>query len=85
MTSQLFAVCFDASEPLRLARFWSGVLGWQVTVDPHGGAALLPDDVTGFRVRFLPSQEPKADQNPMHFDLTSTLRVPIIHPPRSRC
>ena len=72
MTSQLFALCFDANEPLRLARFWSGVLGWELTDDPHDGIALLPSDDTGFRIRFLPTEEQKAGQNRMHFDLTST-------------
>ncbi|MER6612318.1 VOC family protein [Streptomyces xantholiticus] len=72
MTCQLFAFCFDASEPLRLARFWSGLLGRELADDPHDGVTLLPGDDTGFRIRFLPTQEPKAGQNPMHFDLTST-------------
>jgi len=30
MTCDLVALCFDASDPLRLARFWAGVLGWEV-------------------------------------------------------
>ncbi|MFI9103638.1 VOC family protein [Streptomyces fildesensis] len=72
MTCQLFAVCFDASEPLRLARFWSGVLGWEMIDDPDDGIMLLPSDDTGFRIRFLPSRDRKAGQNRMHFDLTST-------------
>ncbi|MFJ8390661.1 VOC family protein [Streptomyces sp. NPDC094438] len=72
MTSQLFAVCFDASQPLRLAQFWSGILGWEMADDPHDGVALLPSDDTGFRIRFPPTQEQKVDQNRMHFDLTST-------------
>ncbi|KAB1144657.1 VOC family protein [Micromonospora sp. DT46] len=72
MTSQLFALSFDANQPLRLARFWSGVLGWDVADDPHDGVALLPGDDTGFRIRFLPTGRPKVGPNPMHFDLTST-------------
>lgn len=72
MTSQLFAVCFDARDPLRLARFWSGLLGWETTDDPDGGVGLLPADDTGFRIRCLPTQEPKTGQNRMHFDLTSS-------------
>jgi len=28
MTCRLFALCIDANDPLRLARFWAGVLGW---------------------------------------------------------
>ncbi|GAB2938346.1 VOC family protein [Micromonospora polyrhachis] len=72
MTCELFAVSFDASQPQRLARFWSGILDWQLIDDSHDGAALLPSDDTGFRIRFLPTQRQKVGQNPMHFDLTST-------------
>ncbi|MGC5333473.1 VOC family protein [Micromonospora sp. DT62] len=72
MTSQLFALSFDANQPLRLARFWSGVLGWDLADDPGDGVALLPSDDTGFRIRFLPTGRPKVGPNPMHFDLTST-------------
>ncbi|MFY1593549.1 VOC family protein [Micromonospora sp. WMMD737] len=72
MTSQLFALSFDANHPLRLARFWSGVLGWDLADDPPDGVALLPTDDTGFRIRFLPTERPKVGPNPMHFDLTST-------------
>ncbi|MGH3729783.1 MAG: VOC family protein [Micromonosporaceae bacterium] len=71
MACRLFAVCFDASRPLRLAPFWSGVLGGEMAEDPHDGVALLPGDDTGFRIGFVPTQEPKVRQNPMHFDLTS--------------
>ena len=72
MTSHLFALCFDANDPVRLARFWAGVLGWELAEEPDDGIALLPSDDTGFRIRFLPTQEPKAGPNQMHFDLTST-------------
>lgn len=72
MTSNLFAVCFDANDPLRLARFWAGVLGWEMADDPDDSITLLPSDDTGFRIRFASTQEQKAGQNQMHFDLTST-------------
>ncbi|MGR6912762.1 VOC family protein [[Actinomadura] parvosata] len=72
MTSRLVALCFDAHDPQGLARFWAGVLGWELADDPHDGFTLLPNDDTGFRIRFLPSQEPKLGPNQMHFDLTST-------------
>ncbi|GAA2097733.1 VOC family protein [Streptomyces albiaxialis] len=72
MTAQLFAVCVDALQPLRLARFWSGVLGRETDDDPHEGIALLPHDDTGFRVRFPPTRHKKTGQNRMHLDLTST-------------
>jgi predicted enzyme related to lactoylglutathione lyase len=75
VTSQLVALCFDANQPLALARFWSGVLGWEMgremSADPAGGVTLLPGDDTGFRIRFVQTEEQKSGQNQMHFDLTS--------------
>jgi hypothetical protein len=71
MTPQLHALGVDANDPPRLARFWSGLLGWQPVDDPYGGSALEPGDDTGFRLRFLPTREPKAGQNRLHLDLTS--------------
>jgi predicted enzyme related to lactoylglutathione lyase len=71
MSSQLIALCFDANDPLGLARFWSGVLGREITDDPHEGFTLLTGDDTQFRIRFVPNQEQKSGPNHMHFDLTS--------------
>jgi hypothetical protein len=71
MTSRLFAVSFGAHDPLALAQFWSGVLGWSLAEDPAGGFDLLPDDDTGFRIRFRPTGDPKVVANRIHFDLTS--------------
>ena len=72
MTLQLIALCFDANDPPGLARFWSGVLGWETVHLPDDGRAILPSDDTGFRIEFFPTQEPKVGPNQMHFDLTST-------------
>ena len=72
MTCQLLAVCFDANDPLRLARFWGGVLGWEIADHPHDGLALLPSGDTGFWFRFLPTQEQRSSLNERHFHLTST-------------
>jgi catechol 2,3-dioxygenase-like lactoylglutathione lyase family enzyme len=68
-TSNLYSVTFDANDPLRLARFWAGLLGWEMT-DDEDGFALVPNDGT-YRVSFYPSREQKRGQNQMHFDLTS--------------
>jgi catechol 2,3-dioxygenase-like lactoylglutathione lyase family enzyme len=70
--SHLVALCVDAQDPLRLARFWGGVLGGEPADDPQGGISLLPADDIGFRIRFLASQQPKVGQNLIHLDLTST-------------
>jgi hypothetical protein len=67
MTCSLLAVTVDALQPERLADFWSALLGWERADD----VTLLPSDDTGFRLRFLPTNEPKTSQNLMHFDLTS--------------
>ena len=72
MACQLLALCFDAHDPARLARFWGGVLGWEMAGDPEDGVALVPGDDTGFRIRFLPAEQQKAGLNQMHFHLTST-------------
>jgi catechol 2,3-dioxygenase-like lactoylglutathione lyase family enzyme len=72
MTSRLVALCVDANDPLLLARFWAGVLGWEMADQPADGSTLQPSDDTGFRIRFLPAQEPKSGKNRMHLDLTST-------------
>ncbi|MDX6263892.1 MAG: hypothetical protein QOH84_5580 [Kribbellaceae bacterium] len=68
MTSQLVALGFDANDPVRLAKFWAGVLGREVADD---GVTLLADGHTEFEVRFLPTEAEKSAPNQMHFDLTS--------------
>ena len=69
MASDLVALCFDANDPERLATFWAGVLRRERATDD--ASTLLPDDDTGFRIRFLPTDEPKIRPNWTHFDLTS--------------
>jgi len=72
MTCHLSSVCFDANDPLGLARFWAGILRWEMADDLGDGVAILPGDDTGFGMRFTPTQKPEAGQNQMHFHLTST-------------
>ncbi|WP_327378124.1 hypothetical protein OG393_31630 [Streptomyces sp. NBC_01216] len=72
MASHLYALCFDAHDPLRLGRFWADFLGWETFDDTSDGITLLPSDDTGFRLRFRPTQERRTGRNHMHFDLTST-------------
>ncbi|GAA4535094.1 VOC family protein [Amycolatopsis samaneae] len=71
MTANLVAVCFAAGEPLRLARFWAGVLGGELTGGGRDVVVLVPRGETGFGVRFVSGSGPKLGQNQMHFDLTS--------------
>jgi hypothetical protein len=72
MASHFVALCFDANDPLRLARFWAGVLCWEMADAAEDGIALLPSDDTGFKIRFLPTDKLKVGQNWIHLDLTST-------------
>ena len=54
MTSNLYALSFDANEPQRLAKFWADFLDLKLVVDEDdGGFVLLPSDATGFRLGVL--------------------------------
>jgi Glyoxalase-like domain len=72
MTSRLIALCFDANDPLRLARFWAVALHWDMDDETHDEVGLVPTDDTRFRILFLPVPEEKAGKNRIHLDLTST-------------
>ncbi len=72
MTSNLVAFSFDANEPQRLASFWAGVLGWKLDDAAADGLEVVPSDGSAYRLRFVPTQEPKTVPNQMHFDLTSS-------------
>jgi predicted enzyme related to lactoylglutathione lyase len=69
--SRLVALCVDANDPLRLARFWADALRWAVD-DAHDEIGLVPTDGTRFQIVFLPVPEKKAGKNPIHLDLTTT-------------
>ena len=71
MTLRLTTICFDANDPVRLARFWAGVLNWE-THDEAGEVVLRPTDGTRFYIEFAPVPEPKEGKNRIHVDLSST-------------
>jgi predicted enzyme related to lactoylglutathione lyase len=72
MTLQLTALCFDANDPLRLARFWAGVLHWELGEEADDVVVLEPTDGTRFSIDFALVPEPKEGQNRFHVDLSST-------------
>jgi Glyoxalase-like domain len=72
MTARLFALCIDANDPLRLARFWAGVLGCEMAGGARDGVALQPSDDTAFRIRFLPAPGKEPGLELCHLHLTST-------------
>jgi hypothetical protein len=69
MTCQLLAVRFDAREPVRLARFWAGMLGREVVEE--AGGALLPGDDTQVSLRFVASRAETRRPDYLHLHLTS--------------
>jgi hypothetical protein len=71
MSTRLVTLCFDANDPLRLARFWAAALHWDIQDDDDEEIALLPTDGTPFLILFLPVPEPKTGQNRIHLDLVS--------------
>jgi predicted enzyme related to lactoylglutathione lyase len=70
MTSRLASLCFDANDPLRLARFWAETLHWEIREDQDEIDLVSLDD-TKFRVLFLPVPEKKVGRNPIHLDLST--------------
>jgi hypothetical protein len=53
-TPRLVALCFDANDPLRLARFWADALHWELDAETQDEIGLVPTDDTRFRILFLP-------------------------------
>ena len=72
MTTRLVTLCFDANDPLRLARFWADALGWEVGDQTQDDVEVVPTDDTSFTLLFLPVPEKKVGQNLIHLDLTTT-------------
>ena len=72
MTARLVALCFDANDPLALARFWAETLRWEIHGETHDEIELVPTDDTKFRILFLPVAEAKVGKSPIHLDLTTT-------------
>ena len=71
MTSRLDALCIDAIDPSRLARFWAEALRWEVRETPDE-IGLVPTDGNPFPVLFEPVRETKRGKNRIHLDLTTT-------------
>src|SRR5207247_3508438 len=63
MTSRLVDLCFDANDPLRLARFWADALRWELDVETDDEIDLVPTDGTGFGLLFLPVPRTKVGKN----------------------
>ena len=71
MSTRLTTLCFDANDPVRLARFWATALSWDIYDEAHEEIGLVPTDGTRFGLLFLPVSEPKVGKNRIHLDLVS--------------
>lgn len=60
------ALVIRASDPEQSAAFWEALLGWE-----RDELDLLPGADAPFRLAFVPTDEPKAGLNQIHFHLTS--------------
>jgi predicted enzyme related to lactoylglutathione lyase len=69
---RLVALCFDANDPLHLARFWASALRWTTYDETNDAISLVPTDDTRFSILFRPVAEKKAGKNRVHLDLTTT-------------
>jgi predicted enzyme related to lactoylglutathione lyase/catechol 2,3-dioxygenase-like lactoylglutathione lyase family enzyme len=72
VAAQLVALCCDATDPLRVARFWAAALHWDIDEVPLDEVALVPNDGTTMRVVFRPGAGVKSGQNRIHLDLTTS-------------
>ena len=70
--SRVVALCFNANEPRRLARFWGEALRWEVEDEGSEDIVLTPTDGTRFSLLFVLAPQGKLAKNPMHLDLTTT-------------
>lgn len=62
------ALVIRSSDPEQSAAFWGELLGWERAPED---VVLLPDADAPFRLAFVPTDEPKAGLNQIHFHLTS--------------
>ncbi|MGX6603592.1 VOC family protein [Micromonosporaceae bacterium Da 78-11] len=69
MPSRLLTVSLDANDPIRLARFWAGLLAREIVAD--GDSVFLPGADTQPGLRFVASRTAKSGPNRLHFHLTS--------------
>jgi hypothetical protein len=71
LSTRLVTLCFDANDPMVLARFWAATLHWDIYHETDDEIVLVPTDGTRFLFSFFPVPEPKTAKNRIHVDLVS--------------
>lgn len=69
VTSRLACVVIDSVDPISLAEFWMGVLGWVVVDQDNTGTSLAAPGTTMPTLDILAVPERKAGKNRLHLDL----------------
>jgi hypothetical protein len=74
VSSTLRDICFDAADPLRIARFWAEVLGYTIPPfhedDTRDEVVILPPEGSGgMRIWFNRVPEPRSGKNRVHIDI----------------
>jgi hypothetical protein len=71
MTTRLVSLTFDATDPVRLARFWASALGWEIADERGDEIGVLPTDGTRFILVFVRVPEAKTAKNPIHVEVVT--------------
>jgi predicted enzyme related to lactoylglutathione lyase len=71
MPVRLHHIVIDAHDLPGLARFWTGVLGWQVLSERDREIVIGPDENAPAGICFMPATDAKMVKNRVHLDLTS--------------
>jgi predicted enzyme related to lactoylglutathione lyase len=72
VSSIIFNITFDCTDPRALARFWGQVTGWPVTEEPRPGCEESAVGMAGEgrpRLYFVRVPETKTSKNRVHLDL----------------
>ena len=77
MPTRLVHLVVDATDPERLAHFWSAALGWEIAAEDAGESDVWPEgyrypDPVALPLVFVPVPERKTGKNRVHLDLATT-------------
>jgi predicted enzyme related to lactoylglutathione lyase len=76
MSTRLVHLVIDANDPAKMARFWSGALGWEIEDEASGEVDVSPPgyhypDPVALPLVFVPVPGPKTVKDRIHLDLAS--------------